>query len=836
MRREARVLFLETGQLMKVPSREILTRLGMGESIASISKWAGLSRAAFDAWWKDEIARRVPAMEGHRTAAVRGSVQIDRDARGIPHIHANNDTDLFFGFGYAMAADRLFQMDYLRRKGRGRLAEVLGPEAIELDRLARTVGLGRIAETEWTSLNEEPKALVGAFAAGIDALIAETRDHPPIEFDLLDYRPEPWSPVDCLVIESEFRWYLTGRFPVIVMPELARRSLGDGPLYRAFLHRESDEESIIPPGSTPPARVGGPSERVGPSRARWPGSAAGDPDAAQGSNNWVLAGSHIHGGHPIVASDPHIAFEAVSCWYQVRLDGGSFHIAGMGYVGMPAVMFGRNRHIAWGCTNNICSLRDLYQERTDPAHPGCFLFDGRWEPARTIEETIPVKGQEPVHLAIVHSRNGPIVDEVLPAAARKTGPVSLRWLGTHQGGWLTALLAMDRAADATRFREATRPWHVPTFTVVFADDRGHIGVQITGRVPLRRLPERGYRPGWDPAHQWDGLIPFEAMPQVVDPPRGWLASANNRPVPDDYPYHLAGTWSDDLRARRIHQRIEAASSHSRDEIAAMQYDTLSLRAVASVPRLLDLLSDPGSWPEEVAPELRGPMAIAALREWDRRVEPSRVGAAIFNVYFANWIRTVAGTRFAGETAELLAGGAAGLAAALLGENLAGWFADDRARRRAIVATFVTTLNALAHRLGPDVSSWTWGRLHRLELRHVLSTRGDLGRLLDHGGVPVGGDFTTVCNTGQGPDFDARTGAGFRMIAELDPRAPVLWTLDAQSQSGHPGSPHYTDQLDAWLGGHYHAIPLDRPAEARTSLRLEPDGIAPSHGKSDATLV
>jgi penicillin amidase len=709
-------------------------------------------------------------------------------------------------------------MDYLRRKGRGRLAEVLGPEALELDRLARTVGLGAIAEAEWATLDDETRTLVAAFAAGVNALREQTRDDPPIEFDLLGYRPEPWSPVDCLVIECEFRWYLTGRFPVIVIPELARRVLGDGPLYQSFLHPESDEESIVPPGTDSTTPIASPLEGV---EARGAGTAAADPDAAQGSNNWVLAGSRTRSGHPMVASDPHIAFEAVSCWYQVRLDGGSFQVAGMTYVGMPAVMFGRNRHVAWGCTNNICSLRDLYQERTDPAHPGCFLFDGRWEPARTAEETIQVKGREPARVSVVHSRNGPIVDAVLPAAARGTGPVSLKWLGAHQGGWLTALLAMDRARDAAGFRAATKPWHVPTFTVVFADDRGQIGVQITGRVPLRRMPERGYRPGWDPAHQWEGLVPFDGMPRAMDPPRGWLASANNRPVPDDYPYHLAGTWSDDLRARRIRYRIEAVPQHARDEVMSLHYDTHSVRAEALMPRLLEVLADPHSWPDGTGDDPRMVSALAALRAWDFRVEPDRVGATVFNAFFTSWTRTVVTTHFDGETAELLAGGAAGLASALFSTNLAGWFADEPSRRRAIAASFVAALEGLEARLGPDVLDWSWGRLHRLELRHVLSGRGDLGTLLDHGGVPVGGDFTTVCNTGQGPGFEARTGAGFRMVAELDPQAPCLWTLDAQSQSGHPGSPHYADQLEAWLRGQYDEFSLDRPANARTSLRFDP---------------
>jgi penicillin amidase len=263
----------------------------------------------------------------------------------------------------------------------------------------------------------------------------------------LDYRPEPWTPIDCLMIESEFRWYLTGRFPVIVIPELARRTLGEGSLYRAFLEVESDAESILPPGSYPRGRFS--SQPVG--------TAAGDPPGG-GSNNWVVSGHRSASRSAMVASDPHIAFEAVSCWCEVHLCGGSFSVVGTAYAGMPAVMFGRNKHVAWACTNNICSHCDLYQEKTDPQHPQCFLYDGKWEPAGKREEVIAVKGGPSVRKTIRSSRNSPLFDDVLPTAARGTGTgsVALKWLGTYRGGWLTALLGMDRAKSASDFHEAMR--------------------------------------------------------------------------------------------------------------------------------------------------------------------------------------------------------------------------------------------------------------------------------------------------------------------------------------------------------------------------------------------
>jgi penicillin amidase len=701
------------------------------------------------------------------------------------------------------------------------LSEILGPDGSELDYLwrfgwvrnvfewdllARTIGIRRIAEHEWTTLTEETRTVLRVFSAGINALIEDSQDRLPIEFDLLRYRPEPWTPIDCLTIEGEFRWYLTGRFPVIVIPELARRTLGDGPLYRALLQVESDAESILPPGSYPRGRVG----------ARPVGTAAGDPQAG-GSNNWVVSGRRSVSGQPMVASDPHIAFEAVSCWYEVHLCGGSFNVAGMAYTGMPAVMFGRNEHVAWGCTNNICSQRDLYQEKTDPQHPDCFLYNGEWEPVRKREEVIAVKSGPPVRKTIRFSRNGPVVDEVLPLAARHTGPVSLKWLGAYRGGWLTALLGMDQAQSFRAFHEAMRPWHVPTFSVVFADTAGHVGFHAAGPVPIRNVWERGYRPGWDPRHQWDGLIPFEGMPQLVDPERGWIATANNRPAPEDFPYPLSGTWSHGLRAERIRQMIEAKERFTREDFIAMQHDTLSVRAQRCVPLLLAVLRSGGRQSSKLA------KAVHHLEKWDYRVEVDRVGATLFDAFFTQWTKTVVQQRFEGETAALLAGGADGLAAALLAEDAAGWFPPG-SREQTILGAMETTLDRLTEQLGADMSQWSWGRLHKLPLRHFLSGRGQLGELLDHGNRPIKGDYTTVCNAWHNAAGESRTGAGYRLLAELSAAPAGLWAVDAQSQSGHPGSPHYSDQLGDWIEGRYHFLPLDRAEAARsaeTTFTLEP---------------
>jgi len=273
---------------MNLDSRTVLARLGAGEPLETVCAAAGLSREDFQTWWQSETRGRVPDQSGSREAMVGADVGIDRDRWGIPRISADTDEDLFFGFGYAMAQDRLFQLDYLRRKASGRLSEVLGPDGLELDVAARTIGIRRIAEAEWETTPAETKRLLTAFSGGIDESIAAAGERLPIEFDLLDYAPEPWTPVDCLAIAGEFRAYLTVRLPVIFIPELGRRVLGDGALYRAFLQGEADDESILPPGSYPAGSAG-------PAGTRPVGATVADASEGVGSNNWVIAGSHPSG-------------------------------------------------------------------------------------------------------------------------------------------------------------------------------------------------------------------------------------------------------------------------------------------------------------------------------------------------------------------------------------------------------------------------------------------------------------------------------------------------------------------------------------------------------------
>ena len=400
-------------------------------------------------------------------------------------------------------------------------------------------------------------------------------------------------------------------------------------------------------------------------------------------------------------------------------------------------------------------------------------------------------------MTVRFSRNGPIVDEILPSEASGTGPVSLRWLGSTHCNWLSSLLAIDRSQSVSDLREATRGWRVPTWSLVIADKEGHIGYQSVGGIPVREIWERGYRPGWVPAHQWRGLIPFEQMPRLEDPDRGWIATANNRVAPDDFPYPLSGTWASGHRARRIRQMIEERQSFSKDSFAEMQQDTRTLRADEALPGLLPVLLRSG--------DRRVREAARYLQEWDHNMSPDSVAASLFELFFNRWCRRVASERFEAELADALSGTIGGLAGALIHEDTAGWFAESD-REAAMVHALRDTLTEIEDRLGTDMSAWAWGTLHKVQLRHVLSGRGDLGELFDRGGLPVGGNGVTVCNTGFDPNWGALTGANYRLISDLGEEG--MWAVESQGQSGHPGSQHYCDQLAEWMDGRYHFLSFE----------------------------
>jgi penicillin amidase len=784
---------------------QLLTVLRSGLPLAAALERFALSRAAFDAALAQHLRSKLPVVDGKGRVKVRGSARILRDGQGVPHIAADNAHDLFFAYGYATAQDRLWQLDYLRRAAHGRLAEILGPEAVPNDVEVRTVGIGRLATELAGRLPAATADILTAFCDGVNAVIEASRDRWPIEFDILDYAPEPWSPADSLALMKHFWWQLTGRLFQITGPELMKRALGDGPLYQAFLRSEVHGETIIPPGEN----------RGAPAGKAQAGSQLDGAASPPGSNNWLLSPAKSTTGKPLMASDPHTPYGAPTIWYEAHLHGAGYDVAGMGYVGVPGIIFGRNVHGAWGITNNICSQRDLFVLPMEAAHTDGYTLDGKRYAAWEHTESLHLSKNRDVTVQLVQLRfsdHGPIVNPLLTPAVQQGPPVALRWVGTEISDEIGCLLAVNRAASATEFRQALSGWACPTFNFVWADASGDIAYQCVGKLPRRAVPGRALRSVADPQQHWQGFFSYEENPWCVSPKQGWLGTANNPVLAANEDPGLGGMWTTDVRQRRIRRKLDGQAKFTLDECAVFQMDTVSERArdvVAALAQTLEAASDP---------QLQ--KAAGLLKEWDGDMRGDSAAPAIFDAFARHWANVVLDERVSSEARDLVARHVFGLMFELLKDDPAGWFAPSK-RPERIQTAMRLALDDLSARLGPNPAKWRWGDIHTLTLRHPLGKRPPLSEVFDDGPHPIGGSSHTINNQWTSPTgtYEATAGANCRIAADLG--TPELRIINCLGQSGHPGSEHYRDQLDDWLHGRQHVQTLDwKQVEAAAKHRLE----------------
>ncbi len=704
-----------------------------------------------------------------RVAAVSGPVEIVRDTSGVPHIYAASSTDLYFGLGYAMAEDRLWQMDRLRRRALGRQAEVMGPAYLASDIAHRTIGLPAICAREAGLIDAATGALVDAMVAGINHGIA-TLDLPP-EFAILDYRPEPFTRTCVIAIARGIWWSLNGRIDRLAAAEAAR-----------FLPEEWREAYLTPEASD---------NLILPSPAFAAPRAAGTDDAT-GSNNWALR-PELTGGAAILAGDPHQPFWVPSSWYEFALHGPEDDAAGAGHPGLPGMLWGSNGTAAFCLTNNMASTRDLYVETVNPANAGEYREGDGWRRFETSTETIRVKGAADHALTIRRTVRGPVVNALLPALAEGGDPpLSLRWVGFDHIDDMRALVNIPRAKTWQAFRAALRDWSVSVFNWIYADAKGNVGYQMAGRLPLRPRFTYGYRDAGNADDQWSGLIAFDDLPHSHNPPRGYVASANQRVVqPGDGPM-IYGAYSQGHRGIRLDQIFGGSHGQDRQANIAAQNDVLNVRAERLVPAILHLL-DP-----------RDPVA-AILSGWDSRYTTDSIAPTVFETFMSLWQRAVVAVHMPARLHDLVVQ-QTGLGTTLLTEPQRAFFPNGtQAEARRIAADTIATLHA---KLGEDRAAWAWGRLHLAHWKHPLSSP-ERAATFDVGPAPVDGGSHTIRNTGgELPPHNAASGAEYRIVVDFAEPDRFL-AVQNIGNSGVPGDPHYRDQFEPWLQGGYHVVHLNR---------------------------
>ncbi|MDE2396216.1 MAG: penicillin acylase family protein [Burkholderiales bacterium] len=763
-------------------------------------------------------------------------IRIERDADGIPTIRAQSLADTCFGLGVVHAQDRLWQLETHRRIGAGRLAEAFGPGALPTDRFLRSLGVRRMAQAQWEHLPESSRLLLRAYAAGVNSVIHDQLRARPPEFLILGLQPEDWDPVDSLAWAIMMAWDLGGnwnsellrlrlalKLPVARINELMPPAPGEHSVARAdyaALYRGL--------GLGEPARL-----------TAWAGLVDSAPPSGiegEGSNNWVLAGSRTTTGHPLLANDPHLKLSTPALWYFARLEAPGFSVAGASLPGLPGIVLGQNAHVAWGFTNTGPDVQDLYLEQVDPARPGRYRTPDGWADFETATEVIKVRGQPDVTMTVRRSRHGPVISDAGPGgggdlvgAPGKPGYVlALRWTALDPDvDPIAPDLAMLKSASVAGFFAATRGWVAPMQNMVVADDAGHIGLIAPGRVPLRKaendLGGEAPAPGWDARYDWDGWIPTDATPRLVDPPGGAIATANQRVTPAGYPYYLTNEWALPYRHERIVQLLAAKPRHSLDDLAAIQADQVSLAARKLLPWLLEARSP-------------HPLAAAAQAELNGFDGTMAADKAAPLVYWA-WQRQLARGLFEPKVGPQL--WERGLASRSFQDALEGvlerndpyWCEASKARAREacmdqVDAAFTRALDELQQGWGSDPDRWRWGRAHPMRAEHrPFSHVAALAPWFELR-APVGGDTFTVNAARVNLVPDATTGELF--LDEHGPSLRALYDLgdrrnsrvvDSSGQRGIVLSPLYRNLLPSWL--RVQGVPLWPAAAPEQVLVLRP---------------
>ena len=771
------------------------------------------------------VRRPWPKVNGIvEVSGLSDSVNVIRDKWGVPHIYAGNEHDLFYAQGYVHAQDRLWQMEFNRRIGSGTLSAALGSTTLGADRFLRTIGLRRAAEKDWAIIDDDARAIMEAYSEGINAYIETHRSRLPLEFTILGVDPAPWTPIDSLTWVKVMSFDLGGNYEFELLRARLIAQLGDEVAAILLPPYAGGEPVIVPP------EIGGygwlQGGDVDESRAL--AVIGGDPGLDWGSNNWVVHGERSDTGMPFLANDTHLGLDMPSIWYENGLHGGRFDVVGFSFPGVPMVIIGHNDRIAWGVTDLGPDVQDLYIEKLDdPSHPAKYEFMGEWKDLEVVEEVIEVKGEEEVSLKILITRHGPIMNDVI-ARLRGDKPMALRWTALEASHIYRSIVLINLASDWDEFRQALKFWDVPSQNFVYADVDGNIGYQAPGKIPIRAPRHQGTLPvpGWSGQYEWQDFIPFEELPTAFNPPTGFIATANNKVVSDDYPYPLAYEWSAPYRAQRINDLLAGDDRITLKDIQDIQAQTYSLPAEDLLPYLLAIEAE-GDLQEE---------ALARLQKWDLYLETDRVGASIYQVFYRFLLRNTLGDELGDSLIREYMGYSSfhmPMMVDLMSQDDNVWFDDTttpqvESRDDIVRRSLADAVSWLSEHYGDDPNKWEWGRLHTITFTHQpLGQSGIklLERFFNSRPIPArGGNFSV--NAGFfsfNRPFDVNGGTSQRLIVDLGDLENSL-SIHTTGQSGHVFHRHREDFISMWQNVKYHPMLFGREAveaEAKATLILRP---------------
>jgi len=816
------------------------------------------------------VRRSFPETSGRlMVSGLKGQVEVLRDSFGVPQIYADNPEDLFLAQGYVQAQDRFFEMDFRRHLAAGRLSELFGKSQLESDTYIRTLGWRRVAEQELALLAPSTRRYLDAYAAGVNASIADraagdlSLEYSLLRLQGLDYSPQPWTAADSVSWLKVMAWNLGENLDEEAERAIITGKLGAGRAASLFPRYPLDDDfapilrrgDVVGKAFDPSASRGsgrplpaglsvdqlrkatGALESVAKINRSIPrlfgsGSGAGE----IGSNSWAVAGSGTASGKAILSNDPHLPTSIPSVFAQVGLhcrtlsEACPFDVSGFSMASVPGVVIGKNTKIAWGLTTSYVDAQDLYLE---DVQGDTVLQGGKYVPLNVITEEIRVRGEDqPRSIRIRSSPHGPLLSDVdqrlQQVSASRTTPgtapyaVALSWTALQPGRTMDALLALDQAQNFAEFRAATALLSAPSQNFIYADTAGNIGYQLAGAVPLRRKGN-GTKPspGWDPTYGWQGTIPFTKLPYVLNPPSGFIVAANQQVIGAQYPYPLGSTYSYGWRSQEIVDRLREAPPLTMDSAEQFFYDDTIRFAADLVPILLKIkVADP--WVVEGQRTLVG---------WDYSASKDSAAAAYFNVVCHNILKFT----FRDELPQELwpAGGDRWYAVLtmLMKQTQNPWWDDvttkDKIETRddILLAAMINARKEITSLMARDTDQWQWGKLHKVRLQNpTLGSSGikPVEDLFNRGDYQVGGGPAVV----NAMAYDDRSGYAvtdgptMRMLIDLGDLDASRW-VNQSGVSGHAFNRHYDDQTELWANQQLWPFVSTRGAvEARTETRQE----------------
>ena len=707
--------------------------------------------------------RPLPEVSGEIPAPIHGKATITRDARGVPHIQASSWEDAIFLQGYVMAQDRLWQMDATRRLAGGELAEIAGPAALEGDREARRLRMGRIADRQELNMTPAAQPILAAFARGVNYYIDTHRGRLPVEFTLLGYEPRPWKIRDTLLAALEIHRQLSNSW---------RDDIG-----KLHMLQSGNAEKVA---YLYPPRTGG--------------------EVQPGSNGWALSGAHTASGKPILANDPHLAWNMPATWYQVQLTAPDLNVEGFTLPGVPAVIIGHNQNIAWGATNLGFDAQDLYRIEINVG-TGQYRYLGGTERATIERDVIRVKGAPSVDQINYVTRYGPLF------LTDPSGAYALRWTAAADEPLDFPILDLDRARSWEEFNKALERFMGPAQNFVYADTAGNIGYHAAGRIPVRKnclgdVPVDGE----SGACEWDGMIPYDELPHSFNPPSGIIVTANQNPFPADYKYPVNGKFAPKYRSQEIRTLLTSHENWAAEQMLGVQKDVYSaflhffagqiLKAWEKHPSSSDQLKD----------------AVDLLRPWNGQMEKGTAAPMIVTVAYEDFrkaVATSATTRYAAEWDPYLL--APEIVERILRQRPTGWFKDYDQQLIDSLAAGIATGEKIQ---GSKLSRWDYGQWIILTIRQpVLGQLPLIGKYLNIGPVAMSGSGTSIKQTTQ------RLGPSMRMIVDLSDLDHSFANITiGESESLLSG--HYRDQWNSYYGGTSFPMQFGK-VEAKDVLTVTP---------------